>query len=116
MELKLPNLTDIISKNIIQLRKKVGWTQVKISQEAGITSAAVSMIEAGKRVPSLPTLIKISNSLNVPIQDIIEIEIIDSKSKSFYRKFKSIEVLKESDQKLILSLSKRLGGKIAKFN
>ena len=102
----------IISNNIKDLRKKLGWTQTQLAFEARITEAALSKIEQdNERIPTLMVLIKIASALRVEIRDIIDEKIKQksgSKIKEFYRKFGSIDDLLEKDQSMILGMVHRI--------
>jgi len=102
----------IISNNIKDLRKKLGWTQTQLAFAARITEAALSKIEQdNERIPTLMVLIKIASALRVEIRDIIDEKIKQksgSKIKEFYRKFGSIDDLLEKDQSMILGMVHRI--------
>ena len=51
--------------NIKNLRLKLGLTQDVLSEKAGISQDYLSLIELGKRKPSLVRLIKIAKALGV---------------------------------------------------
>lgn len=61
-----------ISKNIAQnlktIMKKYGISQSKLARHANLTPAAISMILKGNRVPSLKSILSISEFLCVSIQ------------------------------------------------
>ena len=54
-----------LGKAIKELRKTQGLSQAQLSDAAGITQAALSQIERGKR-PGSGTLTKLSKALKVP--------------------------------------------------
>ena len=65
----------IVGEVIAEFRKKKGISQEVISGLADIGRTHLSAIERGERKPTLETLYKIANSLNVKMSDIIiEIE------------------------------------------
>lgn len=65
----------IVGKVIAEFRKKKGISQEVISGLADIGRTHLSAIERGERKPTLETLYKIANALNVKMSDIIiEIE------------------------------------------
>lgn len=67
--------TKIISRNIKILRESAGWSQVDLAMYSGLTSSAISQIENGLRFPSVLSLIKIVEALNVSLESIIITEI-----------------------------------------
>lgn len=68
----MKTLPKIISENIKKLRANKGWNQAKLARESGITGAALSKIETDdNRSPSIDTLQKLSEALNVHLDYII---------------------------------------------
>lgn len=49
------------------LRKKKGLTQKKLAEKTGYSQADISRLESGKRKPSLRTLSKIAESLDMEL-------------------------------------------------
>ena len=59
-------------KNLKELRKKKGWTQEKLAQEAGISFHTLIKIERGNiKSPRLETLIKLAGALDVSIDELV---------------------------------------------
>ncbi len=56
-----------IGIRIARHREQRGWSQTELSIQADIHGSMMSEIEAGKRMPSMPTLIKIANALHVSL-------------------------------------------------
>lgn len=56
--------------NLIKIRKKSKFTQVDIAKLVGISDGYYSMIETGKRIPSIKVAKKIATVLNIPWEDI----------------------------------------------
>ena len=87
-----------IGEIIVKEREKQGWNQAKLADEAGITAAALCQIEAGSRMPTMPTLRKIANVLNVSLnylawgnkKEEIEDMLTDKDIQSFYRDYQSL--------------------------
>lgn len=55
-----------IAHNIRTLREMHGLSQVGLATQSGLTSAAISMFEAGKRKPSFDSLLRIKRAFGVP--------------------------------------------------
>ena len=73
------NLKQMIGMRIAELRNSKGFTQEKLAGKMEISSKYLSSIERGKENPTLDTLIKLSESLGVNIEDIFRfIQIGDS--------------------------------------
>ncbi len=93
---------ELLGARIKELRKAKGLSQEELSEKVGIDSKHLSRIEVGKSYPSLDTLERIANALNVEIKDLFEFmhlsrkrDLTDNISK----------LLKEADEdKLRLSL------------
>lgn len=113
MKVEKNQLATIIACNIIKLRKSANWSQSETSRRAGITSAAISMIEKdAARIPSVTVLKKLAEAFHVSVSDLLEdtkeATNIHNKAFQFFRKFNDIWHLSEIDQRLILTLAKRL--------
>lgn len=61
------NLKKEFGKRVRQSRKAMGLSQMKFAEKADITFQTLSSIERGITFPSYPILIKIIETLNVPI-------------------------------------------------
>ena len=55
----------LIGKRIKEIRKAKNLTQEKLAELIDIETGSLSAIESGRHYPSLPTLIKISEVLNI---------------------------------------------------
>lgn len=53
----------LIAQNITTRRKQLDLKQNELAWRAKITPAAISQIEAGLRIPSLPVVIKLADAL-----------------------------------------------------
>jgi len=61
-----------LAKRIKQLRLARGWTQEEFAERASIQRSYLADLERGSRNPSVRTLIKIANALNVTLKDLFE--------------------------------------------
>jgi predicted transcriptional regulator len=62
-----------IAKNIKKYRDKLGISQDKLSKMAGVTLHTIAKIETGSTPdPRIETLRKISNALDVSVDDLIQ--------------------------------------------
>ena len=101
-----------ISKKIKELRKSVDWSQSELARKSGVTSAAISQIEKGGRLPSLIVSKKLATALSISFNELIgdapssSVEI-NKEAKTFFRKFGDINKLSYDDQKIIQSIVKR---------
>jgi transcriptional regulator with XRE-family HTH domain len=60
--------------NIRKLRKAKGLTQEKLAEMAGISYKYLGEIERGETNPSIDTIFRIAQGLNIPVEQIIRIE------------------------------------------
>ena len=50
-----------------------GWSQNHLAREAGLTSAGISRIMTGARQPGLKTCVRLAQTLNVALQDLLDL-------------------------------------------
>lgn len=55
-----------IAERIKELREKRGWSQVELATHAGIDRKTVSRIENEHFMPSMKTLMALSDALEIP--------------------------------------------------
>lgn len=60
-----------LAHNIKKVRKEKGITQVELAYSCGFEKQNMQRIEAGKTSPTLKTLLKISDALEVDIKDLL---------------------------------------------
>lgn len=53
-------------------RELCGFSQEKFAEICGFDRTYISMLETGKRNPSLLNIVKISNGLNISLSDLLE--------------------------------------------
>lgn len=63
---------NILAKNMKKYREAEGYTLEEISFASGITASIWSSYENNRGNPTLDTLEKISNTLNVPLSDLFK--------------------------------------------
>ena len=64
--------------NIKELRLKQGLTKYALAIKSGVSRQYIALIEKEEHAPSICVLVKISNALNVPINELIDIKINES--------------------------------------
>lgn len=62
---------DRVRKNIIKIREQKGYTQERLAYESDISKGFLSEVERGLKVPSINTLEKIAETLDVNLSDLI---------------------------------------------
>ena len=60
-----------IVKSLVKERNRLGISSYAWSNLSGISTSAISMIESGKREPSLHTLLMLSQGLEIRLGDLI---------------------------------------------
>lgn len=65
------NVSEYLSKNITNLRKSKGLSQVQVAQMAEIPRSTLTHIESGSGNPSLQNLVKLSTALQVSIEELL---------------------------------------------
>jgi len=97
---------ELLRKRITQARDQKGMHQAELAEKTGVTPAAISQIEKGIRVPTIPVLHRIADVLGVSLdylsgktdsselQDLLQHEEV----KAFYRGFESLD---NEDKKII---------------
>lgn len=90
----------VLRKRIIETRKRHNWSQAELARKAGVTPAAISLIEKGNRTPTIPVLHPIANVLGESIDFLTgktdKSEFADilqqDEFKAFFRGFRSLDV------------------------
>ena len=67
----MEDLKDIISKNLVELRTKAGFTQLQLATKINYTDKAVSKWERGEALPDIRVLVKLAEIYNISIDDIV---------------------------------------------
>ena len=62
----------LLGKRIKELRKEAGYTQEKLAELIDIETSSLSGIESGRHFPSMPTIEKIANKLNVEMKALFD--------------------------------------------
>jgi transcriptional regulator with XRE-family HTH domain len=55
-----------------QIRAQRGWSQVDLSQRAGLTKEYIARLELGQHDPSLTTLKKLAKALKVTVGELVD--------------------------------------------
>ena len=96
-----------IGKQIRQIRKSKNLSQQELAEIIGIDRAQYSRVETGKVKPTLTSLEKIAEALQVEIIEFFKTDSnydISSYDKSLVEKVKLIEQLDEKEKKSIFNL------------
>ena len=61
----------MLSKQIVQLRKKKGMSQSQLAKALGVSPSAIGMYEQGRRVPTLDIIIAMGQLFEVSLDYLI---------------------------------------------
>jgi len=62
----------MIAKRLKELRKKVGWSQQKLAEKAGLSYNTITKIEQGAATkPTIQTMIKIADAFQISIDELV---------------------------------------------
>ncbi|WP_427180611.1 helix-turn-helix domain-containing protein [Paenibacillus sp. TC-CSREp1] len=97
------SLPEAVGNRIREIRKAKGWTQEQLAEAAGLHYSYIGGVERGDRNISLETLEKITNGLQVPVEQIFQF-----KEDSAYRRAldEHIAVISSQSADQIESLTK----------
>lgn len=65
-------MTDTLGRRIATLRKERGWTQYDLAAEVGVYWQSVGSWERGRKVPSLPSVIRLIVALETTPDALLE--------------------------------------------
>ena len=61
-----------VRRNIVRIRMEKGYTQERLAYESGMSKGFLSEIESGKKSPTIRTLGKIAETLNISLSKLTE--------------------------------------------
>lgn len=61
----------ILAAQLAALRKKIGMSHETLAKKAGVTRAAISFVENGKRKPTLLFLLKLACAMNINLSALL---------------------------------------------
>jgi len=62
----------MLPKRLKELRKKSGWSQQKLAEEAGLSYNTITKIEQGAATkPTIQTMIKIADAFQISIDELV---------------------------------------------
>ena len=63
-----------LGKNVANIRKAKGFSQDRLYMESGLARRTIDRLETGDVNPGAMTLLRISETLEVPLSDLVDIE------------------------------------------
>ncbi len=103
----MENIYKSIGKLIKEHRKNAGMTQQELSEQINVTMNYLSLIENGRRKPTIETLVKLAKGLNVPLSKLFstpkpeEMKVKDNYDKRIEFSLKS---LGKKDKMIIMDI------------
>jgi transcriptional regulator with XRE-family HTH domain len=85
----------LLGKNIRKFRKAKNWTQEQLGEQAEINYKFVGSIERGKQNPSITTLIRIAEALDVKLIEFFRFENLEKPNSSDVKRKKKIKDVKK---------------------
>ena len=70
----------LLAKNIAFLRKSMGMTQTDLAKKIGFKKSTVGAYEESRSCPSIDTIIKLSDLFSVSIDDLLKLDIKQSRA------------------------------------
>lgn len=62
----------MFDKRLKQLRKKVGWSQQKLAEQAGLSYNVITKIEQGAaKNPNIRTMIKLADAFKISLDELV---------------------------------------------
>jgi transcriptional regulator with XRE-family HTH domain len=97
---------EVLRKRITDGRESQGMNQATLAEKAGVTPAAISQIEKGTRVPTIPVLHQIAHVLGVSLDYLTgktdKSKIVDLlQHNDIITLFRGLESLEVEDKKMI---------------
>lgn len=69
--------SELLAQRIVTFREKCGWNQADLARQAKITSAALSEIEKGGRLPLLQTTVNLAAALGISVDELVGLDSFD---------------------------------------
>jgi transcriptional regulator with XRE-family HTH domain len=67
----MKTLAKAFGRTLKTLRESAGLSQTDLGTKAGLDRTFISLLELGKRQPTITTLYKLAESLNIPVKEMI---------------------------------------------
>jgi transcriptional regulator with XRE-family HTH domain len=66
------DVSERFGENLLRVRQARKLSQENVAERAAIHRTQISLIESGRRVPRLDTLVKLAGALEVPLSTLLE--------------------------------------------
>lgn len=99
-----------IGRQIAARRKELGYRQSFVEEKADLSYKYLSNIETGRSIPSLETLVRLCEALDVTPDYFLLGAVHQSDAKSEDQVFREFQLLSHREQELVLSFISWLKG------
>ena len=108
----MPDIKEILGKRIKKLREEIGLSQEELALRIKLHPSFISMIEKGKRLPSLYTIEEIATALNMTLSELFNFTTQKSKLDPVTKEIsKLIKNQPERNKKIVLNIIRTLTSK-----
>jgi len=108
---RMKTANEMLGTRIREQRKRKKITQEQLAEKLGIDQKHMSRIELGKSYPSLDRLIKIAETLEVPLPCLFEFMHLEEERELVKQINEMVHQLSESDKRKVFKILKAfLGG------
>ncbi len=98
----------LLGKNIKEARKSLNMTQEQLAEKIDVSTVFISQIENGTRKPSLETLYKLSVSLNIKIDTLINSKEPSDTPEDIERLTELLSMCSSKERRFITDISKEM--------
>ena len=95
----MKTIQEILSENLKRIRKNKGYSQQKLGELSGMLASTYSRIEGKKVTPTIETVEKIANALEVSLYSLLN--DADTKTNSLHDRILRIESLSEYNRGVV---------------
>lgn len=98
----------LLGNNIRKARKSLKMTQEQLAEEIEVSTVFISQIENGTRKPSLETIYKLSTSLNVKIDTLINGMSESDTPQDIERLIELLSMCSNKERRFVTDISKEM--------
>lgn len=102
-----------VGKAIADRRKEVPMTQDGLGEKLGLGIEAISRMERGAIMPSIPRLVEVAEALDCPVQELLLVSSDRATDKGIELAGK-LERLAPADREMLLEIVERLSLRLAR--
>lgn len=85
ININMKDINLVIGNNIRELRKANKLTQYELAEKINYSNKAISRWESGEVIPDIPTLNNLCEIFNIPLSQIFEENVTQTKVKKYYK-------------------------------